>query len=141
MIPTSPHGLWAGHGMIEEQAANDFLKAGATTRAEVLLRYGEPEEIVDEGRGFVYAWTRITGMWAYAIVVPSPSPGGSAWGTWGTGGYGYFTATTLLLLEFDSGNRLTRYAFEPRETPLYAPYGSVRRGATDWLKAKKKDSP
>lgn len=116
-IPLPQHDLLAGHGMIEEQAAKNFLKVGATTREEVLLRYGEPEEIIDGGRVFVYAWTRDTG------IMP---PGEDV------------LRTTLLLLEFDSGNHVTRYAYKPLS--IFNTQ-TVRQVAAVWLRGDKKDSP
>lgn len=52
IIPTPEHGLLEGRGKIE---ATDlaFLKKAETERQEVLLRFGEPDLILDHGPRFL----------------------------------------------------------------------------------------
>lgn len=56
IIPV-PHQAAGSRGTIGEERAR-FLRAGETTREEVLLTLGEPEEVLDDERFFVYRWER-----------------------------------------------------------------------------------
>ena len=62
IIPTPEHGLLEGRGKIE---ATDlaFLEKGKTAREEVLLRFGEPDLILDHGRVLIYHWVVSHGYW------------------------------------------------------------------------------
>ena len=91
--------LLAGRGRITPQYAAT-LQVGVTTREEVLLRLGEPDEVLAGGRVLVYRWTEARGFLAAAGgygagVVAVPFPGHRA-----------------LRLEFGPDARLTRLAFE-----------------------------
>ena len=57
IIPTPSHG---GVGVIAKETIESF-EPGKTTRADILLRLGEPAERLEEDRFFVYQWKRIHG--------------------------------------------------------------------------------
>jgi hypothetical protein len=65
-----PHGLEGSRAPIVEERAR-FLQAGVTTREEVLLTLGEPEDVLDGERMFVYRWEGALSL----VLVPGP-PGG-----------------------------------------------------------------
>jgi hypothetical protein len=85
-----------------DQAA---LVEGQTSREQVLLCLGEPDEFQDGGAVFIYCWTVSRGFWA---------------GAGGAGGD--INRTHLLRLEFDASGRLVRLnrqaAFGSRTGPL-----------------------
>ncbi len=91
IIPTPSHG---GDGVITKETFESF-EPGKTTRADVLLRLGEPSMWPEEGRFFVYQWMRINGYWAIAL-----SPTGGAEGT--------IRHSCYLGLEFTPDNRVKR---------------------------------
>ena len=55
-IPTPEHG----RGIIPDEVMN-ILVSGETTRADVLLRFGDPIQRFEEDRFFLYHWKIITG--------------------------------------------------------------------------------
>ncbi len=85
-----------------DQAA---LVEGQTTREEVLLRLGEPDDFQASGSVFIYRWTVGRGVWASA----------------GAGG-GVIERTHLLRMEFDASGHLVRLnrqaAFGSQSGPL-----------------------
>jgi hypothetical protein len=91
--------LLAGRGRITPQYVST-LQVGTSTREDVLLRLGEPDEVVDGGKVLVYRWTEARGFFAAgggygAGVVAIPFPGHRA-----------------LRLEFGPDARLVRLTFE-----------------------------
>ncbi len=67
IIPTPSHG---GVGVITKDTVESF-EPGKTTRADVLLRLGDPAKRLEEDRIFVYQWERIHG---YVIsMFPQPN--------------------------------------------------------------------
>jgi hypothetical protein len=74
------------------------------TREDVLLRLGEPDEVLEGGRVLVYRWTEARGFFAAASAygggVAVPFPGHRA-----------------LRLEFGPDARLVRLAFERGKPP------------------------
>lgn len=63
IIPTPEHGLISGKGAVDAETLDAF-RTGRTTRAEVLLRLGEPAERRGDDRVFVYAWEVACGWFA-----------------------------------------------------------------------------
>ena len=59
LMPTPPHG---GFGVITSDSI-DFLRPATTTRADVLLRLGNPNYGAAEEL-FVYRWSRVHGYWS-----------------------------------------------------------------------------
>jgi hypothetical protein len=52
-VPTIPHGL----GVVLDKKDLESLRPGEVTRADVLLRLGEPSYRLEEDRFFMYEWT------------------------------------------------------------------------------------
>jgi hypothetical protein len=86
VVPTPPHG---GYGIITSESVH-FLEPGKTTRAEVLLRFGNPNLFADPVF-FAYRWQR-----THAIA-----------GT--IGGSGEIKRNHYLALEFTPDNRVKRF--------------------------------
>ena len=89
--------LIAGRGRITPQYAQP-LKVGEAAREDVLLRLGEPDEVLEGGRVLVYRWTEVRGFFAaggYGGGVAIPFPGHRA-----------------VRLEFGPDARLVRMTFE-----------------------------
>lgn len=97
--------LLSGRGRITPQYAAP-LKVGESTREEVLLHLGEPDEVLEGGKVLIYRWTEARGFFAmggYGSGVLIPFPGHRA-----------------VRLEFGADARLVRLEFqrgapEPRE--------------------------
>jgi len=96
IIPTPSYG---GVGVITKETIESF-EPGKTTRADVLLRLGDPYERLEEDRVFVYQWTRKHGLWAAGIPIPFG-------GLIPLGG-GDFPRSHYLGLEFTPDNRVKR---------------------------------
>jgi outer membrane protein assembly factor BamE (lipoprotein component of BamABCDE complex) len=90
IIPTPSHD---GVGVITKETIESF-EPGKTTRADILLRLGDPAERLEEDRFFVYQWKRIHGYF------------------FAGGGYSGVAAVLLathsLGIEFTPDNRLKR---------------------------------
>ena len=69
IIPTPKHTLLEGRGKIEESDMV-FLENARTTREEVLLRFGEPDLILDHDRVLAYHWAVSHGYWFVGAYVP-----------------------------------------------------------------------
>jgi hypothetical protein len=93
--------LLTGRGRIHSEYVAP-LEVGKATREDVLLRLGEPDEVLDGGGTYVYRWTEVRG---YLVL----------------GGYGSAAAIPFpghrdLRLEFDAKGRLTRKTFGEQAT-------------------------
>jgi hypothetical protein len=91
--PFPTGALFAGRGRITPQYAEP-LKVGVATREHVLLRLGEPDEVLEGGKVLIYGWTEARGI----IVIV------------GIGG-GELPGRRSLRLEFGPDGRLTSQAF------------------------------
>ena len=89
-IPTPSHG---GEGVITKETIESF-EPGKTTRADVLLRLGDPAERFQEERFFVYQWMRINGY----LEIVTPFAGAET----------PFRHSCYLGLEFTPDNRVKR---------------------------------
>ncbi len=74
-VPTVPHGLEP----VPDQETVDSLSPRASTRADVLLRLGEPRHRLDDDRFFLYEWDVaygyvIVGGYTQAYPVPVAGP-------------------------------------------------------------------
>lgn len=101
--------LLSGRGRITPQYAAP-LQVGQSTREEVLLRLGEPDEVREGGKVFIYRWTEARGFLAivgYGSGLLVPFPGHRA-----------------VRLEFDGDGRLERLSFERGEPGSDAEPGS-----------------
>ena len=92
------------------QAERQLLKAGETTRADILMRYGEPDLRFDGDRVLVYEWNRIRAVLAAMYV-----------------GGGHIMDVEALLIEFDKDGRLARTA-----TATSWKYAEIARQADEW---------
>lgn len=89
--------LLSGRGRITPQYAAP-LKVGESTREEVLLHLGEPDEVLEGGKVFLYHWTEARGFFALAA--------------YGSGLVIPFPGHRAVRLEFDADARLIRLGFE-----------------------------
>jgi hypothetical protein len=96
-VPTPAHG---GYGVITEESVKS-LEASKATRADLLLKLGDPAERLQQDRFFVYRWELIHGYLMWGI---------GAYGR-GTGDINAITADHFLLVEFLPDNRLRRLEF------------------------------
>ena len=94
IIPTPEHALLEGRGKIEESDMA-FLENAKTAREEVLLRFGEPDLIMDHDRVLVYHWTVSHGYWFVGANY--------------TGGGGPIPKNYFFILEFDDKGFLKRF--------------------------------
>lgn len=98
--PFSTGELLAGRGRITPQYTAP-LKVGQTTREDVLLRLGEPDEVLGGGKVLVYHWTEARG---YLIL-----------GGYGGGAIIPFRGHRAVRLEFGPDARLVHLGFERGE--------------------------
>jgi outer membrane protein assembly factor BamE (lipoprotein component of BamABCDE complex) len=89
IFPTPSHG---GERVITKEAIESF-EPGTTTRADVLLRLGDPTKRLEEDRFFVYQWKRTHWYWGIFL---------------GNGAGGRFQYSHYLGLEFTPDNRVKR---------------------------------
>ena len=94
IIPTPEHTLLEGRGKIEESDLA-FLENAKTPREEVLLRFGEPDLILDHDRVLVYHWSVSHGYWFV--------------GAYYSGAGGPIPKDYLFILEFDDKGFLRRF--------------------------------
>ncbi len=97
-IPTPAHG---GYGVIME-ASVDSLEPGKATRADVLLKLGDPAESLYQDRLFVYRWELTHGYLMWGVGVGPRAAFGDI---------NALTGDHFLLVEFLSNNRLKRLKF------------------------------
>jgi len=104
--------LLAGRGRITKQYTTP-IQVGVATREDVLLRLGEPDEVLEGGKVLIYRWTEARGFFAltaYGSGVLIPFPGHRA-----------------VRLEFGPDARLVRLGFEQDEPdPATSPGSSLR---------------
>lgn len=104
--PFPTGGLISGRGRITPQYAEP-LTIGQSTREEVVLRLGEPDEALESGTIFLYRWTEVRGfivLGGYGSAVAAPFPG-----------------HRYLRLEFDGTGRLTHKSFGKRVVEKSSP--------------------
>ena len=111
IIPTPSHG---GVGVITKETIESF-EPGTTTRADILLRLGDPAERLEEDHFFVYHWIRTHGYFLAAggfrgIVAPLP-------------------ATHSLGIEFTPDNRLKRV----KVIHPWLPFTEKRSSLEEWM--------
>ena len=93
-----PLPSYGGVGVITKETI-ELFEPGKTTRADVLLRLGDPDKRLEDDRFFVYQWTREHGGWGVGI----PTPYGAV-----TLAQGDFPRSHYLGLEFTPDNRVKR---------------------------------
>lgn len=94
IIPTQEHVEGPTRGLIEQEMLGS-IRAGVTTREEVLLRLGEPDVVMRNERLFGYHWVTV---WGKVGVV---APGGA--------GGGPLQTSYLALFEFDEKGIVKRH--------------------------------
>jgi hypothetical protein len=94
VIPTAEHGLIEGRGEITKSDI-DFLTVGKTVREDVLLRFGEPDLVLNDQRILIYHWSVSHGYWFIG-------------GYYSAGG-GPIPKEYLFMLEFDGTGILNRF--------------------------------
>lgn len=97
VVPTPEHGLVKGRGKVAKQDL-EGLQPGVTTRADVLLLFGEPDAVRYDESVFAYNWEVLQGYWAVA--------------TMGGAGAAPYTDKHGLFLEFDEEGLLVRFGHE-----------------------------
>lgn len=90
------HGLFLGRGKIIESDLA-FLVEGKTTREEVLLQFGEPDGVLNDGTILGYRWSVSKGV---VIVANSP-----------------LVHETYLIFEFNPDSTLRRFIKGHRSMP------------------------
>jgi hypothetical protein len=94
VIPTPEHGLLAGRGEIKESDIA-FLSVSKTTREDVLLRFGEPDLVLQDQRILIYHWKVAHGYWFISGYY--------------SGAGGTIPKDYLFMLEFNKEGRLKRF--------------------------------
>ena len=117
-IPTPPHG---GLRLITQETIESF-EPGKTTRADILLRLGDPTERLKEDRFFVYQWDRIHGYLVVGVMYWSE--------------LGVLPATHFLGIEFTPDNRLKAVTVIHPWLPL-----SDKRSSLDEWMAENREEP
>jgi hypothetical protein len=100
-IPTPAH---SGYGVVTDETLQS-LKPGQATRADVILRLGDPSRRIDEDRFFIYQWRRTYGYLFMAIVIPAPYTAA------GAGDITNWEKAHFLVMEFTTDSRLKRSEF------------------------------
>ena len=93
-VPLPGFDLRDGVGTITKEAIGS-LKQGKSTRADVLLLLGNPEETSQQDRFFIYTWEHIEGAFGFG------------YGYSGAGDYVY--KRHFFCIEFDDDSRIKRY--------------------------------
>lgn len=101
--------LLSGRGRITKEYAAP-LQVGVATREEVLLHLGEPDEVLEGGKVFIYRWTEARGFIAFGVS--------------GSGILIPFPGHRAVRLEFDAEARLVRLSFERGEPEPATTYQS-----------------
>jgi len=110
-VPTHEHGV----SMIPDEAM-DFFVPGKTTRTDVLLRFGDPAQRLEEDRYFIYYWLTTTGY----IIIAAGTAGGVA----------EDRNVNYLCLEFTPDNLL--YRWKHFEEGYFGPH--PEKQILEWLK-------
>lgn len=111
-VPTEDAVL-SGRPVTEEQLA--FIKAGETTKKELVDRLGQPQIIWEPAQVYVYEWDVRAGVLIWAV-------GG---GYSGAAGVTDLLERNVFLIEFDDSDYVRR--FEKSERPIFQSYGDFLR--------------
>jgi hypothetical protein len=85
---------------VVEPAETAFIRPGATTRADVLLHLGEPDESWDDDRILAYAWNTSNVTLHFAVFAGMAGGGGGA---------NEITVDHYLLFEFGDDGAVKRF--------------------------------
>lgn len=94
-IPLPAHDLRSVKGVISNNLI-ESLKPGETTREDLLLLAGAPDERYEQDRYFIYEWEASEGM--IGLVIPG-----------GSGSSQDHIVVHYLCVEFDEDSRIIRY--------------------------------
>lgn len=72
IIPTDFHAFDSRKNISEE--TTDMFLVGKTTKLDVYLTLGEPDEVSDDGKCLIYRWRKIKTIW----FIVGPAGGGAA---------------------------------------------------------------
>jgi hypothetical protein len=110
----------------------EFVRPGQTTRRELLLKLGEPDDTVQDGHSYscyIVGAARTDVHWAFVI----PAPNGAAAGGAGVLRYG---SRDVLLVRFDSAGVVQKYkvvtARYTLKNDLENPFTTPARLCRDW---------
>lgn len=120
-IPTPEHSPGKEFFSAIPKEAIKLLKPGKTTRAEVLLKFGDPTQRFKQDRFFVYSWELKNGYFVWSFG-------------WGTGGAEPTTKIHSLCLEFTQDNILRR--FEHIEAGFSGFFKSIDELTSEWMDDK-----
>jgi len=97
-VPVPENPISSPHAVHES-----FLQSEKTTRTDILLRFGDPDQTEQAERFFIYRWEHVTGILAFGY---GPMASGKS-----------FKGDVFLVIEFKSDGSLARHQrFEsPRE--------------------------
>ena len=111
IIPTLEHVEGPTRGVIEQETLGS-IRAGVTTREEVLLRLGEPDVVMRNERLFGYHWVTVWGK--FFVAYGGAGGGGPLWQT-----------RYLALFEFDEKGIVKRH--EVKEETLFLAHPIIER--------------
>ena len=67
IVPTVRHSRSDEHRWIITEESADFIEPGHTTRAQVLLKLGEPDYVWDGGARFLYYWQTADAVFLFGV--------------------------------------------------------------------------
>lgn len=112
-LPLPAHDLLSKKGVINKKIIKS-LKPGETTREDLLLQIGAPDERHEQDRYFIYYWVATEGMFAIGFV-----------------GGNYIERTHYFCVEFDEGNRIKR--LEHIKSGLFKSAFKARDEMNKWM--------
>ena len=90
------------------------LQPGVTTKEDVFLLLGEPDQVSEDGQRLGYAWSKVKAIWIVA--------------SYGGGAGGEAEKSYLLLISFDASNRVSRASLVKQWGSEVMPERARRRG-------------
>ena len=106
IIPTDYHTPDSRTNVREETTIT--IIPGQTTKEDIFLALGEPDEVSPDGRQLVYHWNKVKAIW---VVVPGPGPPTSFGGG---GGSGQLKKEYYLIITFDERGAVMHRVFQSR---------------------------
>ena|ERR1039458_1831091 len=100
-VPLPASGKKASCGTRISQEETRFIRAGQTTRDEIIARFGEPFANCEEPEAIAYNWVVVSGYWYWLAGTGGPGlvPGRSE-----------IERNEVLLVQFDREGRVKRFA-------------------------------
>jgi len=91
---------------VQEETTSTIIP-GQTTKRDIFLALGEPDEVSPDGRRLVYHWSKVYAVWAMGMASPSGASGGA-----GTIGRKYD-----LIITFDGTDVVSQREFQGKWQP------------------------